>query len=409
MGFAAEGLEVREGMGNDYCERLGELDRSGLRRRLRESAVDSSGRFVVEGREVVAFASNDYLGLSGERFLKDVFIRGVERWGGGAGSARLISGTRSVHLALEEEVADWKGTEAALTFASGYATAVGVIPALVGRGDSVILDGLSHASLVDGARLSGAEVRVFLHNRLESLEEKLRSVRGSGGGGKVLVVTESVFSMDGDEAPLRGVVELAERWGAMVMVDEAHAAGCVGPEGRGVVGREGLEGRVDVQMGTFSKALGCQGGYVAGSREVMDWLINRARSFVYSTAMPPALAEAIGAAVGWVRGREGEERRVRLRLVVEEFRERFRGELGGRLGGDAARLFEASSSAIVPLVVGGAADAVLLSERLLSRGYWVPAVRYPTVPEGLARLRFSLNALLGEADLAGVVAACRSC
>ena len=392
-------------MGDCYHERLGELDRSGLRRRLRESAVGLNGRFVVEGREVVAFASNDYLGLSGEPFLKDVFVRGVERWGVGAGSARLISGTRSVHVALEDEVADWKGTEAALTFASGYATAVGVIPALVGRGDAVILDGLSHASLVDGARLSGAEVRVFLHNRLDALDEKLRSVRGKSASGKVLVVTESVFSMDGDEAPLRGVVELAERWGAMVLVDEAHAAGCVGPEGRGVVGREGLEGRVDVQMGTFSKALGCQGGYVAGSREVMDWLVNRARSFVYSTAMTPALAEAIGAAVCWVRGEEGEGRRAQLRGVVDRFRARFRRELGGRLVGDAARLFEASCSAIVPLVVGGAADAVALSERLLERGYWVPAVRYPTVPEGLARLRFSLNARLSEADLEGVVAA----
>jgi 7-keto-8-aminopelargonate synthetase-like enzyme len=162
---------------------------------------------------------------------------------------------------------------------------------------------------------------------------------------------------------------------------------------------------VDVQMGTFSKALGCQGGYVAGSREVMDWLVNRARSFVYSTAMTPALAEAIGAAVCWVWGEEGEGRRVQLRGVVDRFRARFRRELGGRLVGDAARLFEASCSAIVPLVVGGAADAVALSERLLERGYWVPAVRYPTVPEGLARLRFSLNARLSEADLEGVVAA----
>lgn len=398
-----------DGMRGDYHERLRELDCSGLRRRLRESAVRENGRFVVDGREVVGFASNDYLGLSGEPFLRDAFVRGVMRWGVGSGSARLISGTRSVHLALEEQIADWKGTEAALTFSSGYATAVGVISALVGRGDVVILDGLSHASLVDGARLSGAEVRVFLHNRLDSLEEKLRSSRVKRGGSRVLVVTESVFSMDGDEAPLGGVVELAERWGAMVMVDEAHAAGCTGPEGRGLVGRERLEGRVDVQMGTFSKALGCQGGYVAGSREVIDWLVNRARSFVYSTAVAPAFVEAIGAAVLWVRGAEGEARRVRLEEVVGAFRAGFRRELGGRLVGDAARLFAASCGAIVPLVVGEAGDAVALSDRLLEAGYWVPAVRYPTVPEGLARLRFSLNAMLSEVDLAGVVSACGAC
>jgi 8-amino-7-oxononanoate synthase len=396
-------------MGGEFNEQLGELDRRGLRRRLRESGVEPGGRFVVGGRAVVGFASNDYLGLSGEPFLKEVFARGVKRWGVGAGAARLISGTRSVHLALEEEVADWKGCEAALTFASGYSTAVGVIPALVGRGDVVILDGLSHASLVDGARLSGAEVRVFLHNRLDSLEEKLRSVRAKRVGARVLVVTESVFSMDGDEAPLHGVVELAERWGAMVMVDEAHAAGCVGLEGRGVVGREGLEGRVDVQMGTFSKALGCQGGYVAGSQSMVDWLVNRARSFVYSTAMTPALAEAVGAAVCWVRGESGAARRAKLAAVGAAFRERFQRELGGRLTGEAGRLFEASRSAIVPLVVGGATEAVALSERLLAAGYWVPAVRYPTVPEGLARLRFSLNALLGDAEVEGVVAACGQC
>jgi 8-amino-7-oxononanoate synthase len=318
----------------------------------------------------------------------------------------LISGTRPVHLELESAIAEWKGVEAALSFSSGFATALGVIPAMVGRGDAVILDGLSHASLVDGARLSGAEVRVFLHNRLDVLEEKLRSVRERGGVGRVLVVTESVFSMDGDEAPLRGIVELAERWGAMTLVDEAHAVGCVGFGGSGVVGREGLSGRVDVQMGTFSKALGCQGGYVAGRRSVMDWMVNRARSFVYSTAMIPALAGAVMASIAWVRGEAGEERRGRLARVGEVFRSRFDSVLGGRLSGEARQSFLASGSAIIPLVLGAAADAVAVGERLLAAGYWVPAIRFPTVPQGMARLRFSLSALHEVEDLEGVVSAC---
>ncbi len=393
-------------MREDFQERLAGLEREGLRRTLRESAVRSGVRWETGGREVVGFASNDYLGLSGEMFLREAMVRGVERWGVGAGGSRLISGTRPVHLELEAAIAEWKGVEAALSFSSGFATALGVIPALVGRGDAVILDGLSHASLVDGARLSGAEVRVFLHNRLDVLEEKLRSVRERGGVGRVLVVTESVFSMDGDEAPLRGMVDLAERWGAMTLVDEAHAVGCVGFGGSGVVGREGLSGRVDVQMGTFSKALGCQGGYVAGRRSVMDWMVNRARSFVYSTAMIPALAEAVMASIAWVRGEAGEERRGRLSRVGEVFRSRFDSVLGGRLSGEARQSFLAAGSAIIPLILGAAADAVAVGERLLAAGYWVPAIRFPTVPQGMARLRFSLSALHEVEDLEGVVSAC---
>jgi 7-keto-8-aminopelargonate synthetase-like enzyme len=233
-----------------------------------------------------------------------------------------------------------------------------VIPALVGPGDTVILDKLSHACLVDAAKLSGATLRVFPHNHLEKLERLLATAKG-----RVLVVTESVFSMDGDRAVLREMVELKERYGAWLLVDEAHAFGVVGPGGRGLVAELGLEGRVELQMGTLSKAVGLSGGYVAGRREVMDWLINRARSFIYSTAVPPFLAHAALVAVELMLGEEGERRRVRLRENVALFR---------RLMGLEEAIF---SSAIVPVIVGGERAAVAMSERLRGAGSWIPASR----------------------------------
>ncbi len=281
------------------------------------------------------FASNDYLGLGRHPALAEAAARAVRDRGTGAGASRLVSGTDEAVLALEEVLAGWKGTQAALVFGSGYAAALGTIPALVGRGDTVILDKLAHASLIDAARLSGATVRVFPHNRVSRLEELLQKI----SSGRVLVVTESIFSMDGDTAPLREIVELKDRHGAWLLVDEAHATGLHGTDGAGLLSELGLGGRVEIVLATLSKALGGVGGLIAGSRPLVDWLVNRARSFIYSTALPPGDIAAALAAVELLRGKEGAVLRAQLRENVECFRsglpKAWRGPCPGG-GGDPA-------------------------------------------------------------------------
>ncbi len=359
----------------------------GLWRELRRVEGRDGGSLELEGRTLAGFASNDYLGLAEAAEVVAALKEGIDVWGAGAGASRLVCGTFAPHEELEAVLARAKGVEGALVFGSGFAVPMGVIPALVGPGDTVILEKLSHACLVDAAKLSGATLRVFPHNHLEKLERLLATAKG-----RVLVVTESVFSMDGDRAVLREMVELKERYGAWLLVDEAHAFGVVGPGGRGLVAELGLEGRVELQMGTLSKAVGLSGGYVAGRREVMDWLINRARSFIYSTAVPPFLAHAARVAVELMLGEEGERRRVRLRENVALFQ---------RLMGLEEAVF---SSAIVPVIVGGERAAVAMSERLRAAGYWIPAIRYPTVARGAARLRVTLTALHEAVEIEGLAA-----
>ena len=242
----------------------------------------------IVGQQLVNFSSNDYLGLANDPRLREAAIDAIEEFGVGAGASRLISGTQSPHVRLETALARWKGTQAALCFSSGYAAAIGTIPALVGKHDVVLLDKLAHASLIDGARLSGAILRVFPHNHLGKLESHLEWAQREHPDRRVLIVTESVFSMDGDRAPLRQLIDLKKRFGAMLLLDEAHAVGVIGPNGRGLAAEEGLAEEVDVQMGTLSKALGVSGGYICGSRGLIEWLVNRARSFIFSTAPPPA-------------------------------------------------------------------------------------------------------------------------
>ena len=364
------------------------LQERGLWRELRRIDARDWGRMRVAGAELEGFASNDYLGMAQAAEVVAAVHEGLEKWGAGAGASRLVCGTFAPHEALEETLAAAKGAEAALAFSSGFAVPMGVIPALVGPGDTVILDKLSHACLVDAAKLSGATMRVFPHNHLEKLERLLATAKG-----RVLVVTESVFSMDGDRAALREIVELKERFGAWLLLDEAHAFGVIGPQGRGLAAELGLERQVDLQMGTLSKAAGLCGGYVAGRREVMAWLINRARSFIYSTAPPPFLAHAGRVAVELMLGTEGELRRARLREKVALFR---------RLIGMEEATF---SSAIVPVAVGDERVAVERSDRLREQGFWIPAIRYPTVARGAARLRVTLSALHEEADIEKLVVA----
>lgn len=347
----------------------------GLFRELR--TLESSQGAVVhrEGRELINFSSNDYLGLAASEELKSALKEGVDRYGAGSGASRLVCGSLAPHEELEADLAAFKGSEAALSFSSGYAVALGTIPALVGKDDIIILDKLCHASLVDAARLSGATVRVFPHNHLEKLEKLLCGARESGAA-RVLVVAESIYSMDGDAAKLREIVALKDQHGAWLMLDEAHAVGVIGPQGRGLAAELGLEKRVELQLGTLSKAVGLSGGYLAASRSVISLLINKARSFIYSTAPPPAVAFAARAALKVIQGTEGERRREKLGLNRAEWE----------------KMGASSASAIFPVIVGDESRAMVLSRRLLDDGFLVPAIRFPTVARGSARLRVTLSA-----------------
>ncbi len=300
-------------MDDPFQGELTDLRARSLHRRLRQmqTAADGTVELAERGR-LANFASNDYLGLADDPLLRNAAKAAIDQYGVGAGASRLVSGTRPAHTRLEEKIARFKGTEAALTFSSGYATALGVLPALVDKHDVLILDKLCHASLVDAARASRAVLRVFPHNALGKLEDHLQWARREHSDARVIVVTEAVFSMDGDRAPLAEIVELKQQHGALLMVDEAHSVGVIGRNGRGLAHELGLAGKIDIHMGTLSKALGVSGGYLCGRRSLIDLLINRARSFIFSTAQPPALAAAAEAAIDFLLTDEGERRRLAL-------------------------------------------------------------------------------------------------
>jgi 8-amino-7-oxononanoate synthase len=368
-----------------FAKDLEALRARALDRHLREITGAQGPSIEIGGRRLINFSSNDYLGLANDPRLGEAATAAIDEFGVGAGASRLISGTQSPHLRLERALAKWKGTEAALCFSSGYAAALGTIPTLVGKDDVVVLDKLCHASLIDGARLSGAVLRVFPHNHMGKLESHLEWTRREYPDRRVLIVTESIFSMDGDRAPLRELVELKKRFAAMLMLDEAHAVGVIGTNGRGLAAAENVNGKVDVQMGTLSKALGASGGYICGSRTLIEWLINRARSFIYSTAPSPAIAAAALAAVDFLSSPEGEERRLllwaRIRLMQELLAS---AELNEKHG--------AACSAIFPWIVGDEQAALNLASALQDEGFLVPAIRYPTVAKAAARLRITVTA-----------------
>ena len=366
--------------------RLQEIERQGLLRTLLPVETAQGPLIRVAGRELLNFSSNDYLGLANDPVLREAAIEATRQFGAGSGASRLICGSLVPHHRLEETLAEFKGTEGALAFSSGYATAVGAITALLDARDVIILDKLVHASVVDAARLSRAKLRVFRHNDLTQLEAMLRwaDERPPGQGdpgtrGRTLIVTESVFSMDGDQAPLAGMVELKDRYGAWLMVDEAHATGLYGPRRRGLAEALGVGDRIEVQMGTLGKSLGASGGYICGCRPLIDLLINRARSFVFSTAPVPAAAAAATAGIREVMSERGAERCARLWERVQTFHE-------------ARQEGRAPVSAILPVLVGSEAAAMALSARLRALGFFVPAVRFPTVARGAARLRVTLTA-----------------
>ena len=379
---------------------------AGLLRELRRLDSAQGPHIEIDGRTLLNFSSNDYLGFANHPALKEAAIKAVEKFGAGAGASRLICGSLAPHHELEEALAHFKGTEAALTFSTGYAAALGTIGSLVGKDDIVILDKLVHASIVDAARLSGAKLRIFAHNDCEDLESKLKWAREVqtpkskvlNRTPRVLIITESVFSMDGDLAPLRDIVELKDRYGAWLMVDEAHATGLFGSQRRGLAEACELAARVEVQMGTLGKALGASGGYVCGTRSLIDLLINRARSFIFSTAPVPAAAAAARAGIELLQSAEGEKRRVAAWALVDQLKNSL---VGGPWG------LPVIQSAIVPLLIGGEAEAVKLAAQLRERGVFVPAIRYPTVARAKARLRVTVTAAHTADDVQELVARLR--
>ena len=358
-------------------EELASLERRGLRRRLAVRTGPQSARVTVNGRELVNFGSNDYLGLAADPRVGAAAADAIGQEGWGSGASPLVLGHTWWHERLEERLATFEGTEAALVFPSGFAANTGAIAALVGPGDAVYTDRKNHASLLDGCRLSRADVRVYAHGDWRELERLLAK---SARHRRRLIVTDGLFSMDGDLAPLAELADLAGRYGAMLLVDEAHATGVFGPKGRGVAEHLGVEARIAVRVGTLSKALGCVGGFVAGSRDLIEWLVNRSRPYVFSTASPAANAAAAVAALDVIE--QEPQRRQGLLSRAAEFRERLKGQ-----GWDIGR----SESQIIPVIVGDAERAVAMAASLCDRGLFVPPIRPPTVPEGESCLRISLT------------------
>jgi 8-amino-7-oxononanoate synthase len=359
----------------DVAERLEELRDCGLQRRLRLISGPQGPRVTLDGREVLLLCSNDYLGLANHPKVRGAAADAAMRWGAGAGASRLISGNMQPHSRLESRVAAFKGYESALLFGSGYLANTGTIAALARRGEVVFSDELNHASIIDGCRLSRAETFVYRHGDVEHLAWGLREA----GGRAALIVTDGVFSMDGDVAPLARLAELARRHGCRLMVDEAHATGALGPGGRGTVAGAGLSGEVDLVVGTLGKALGSYGAYVCAGRELTEYLLNAARSFVFSTAPPPPAVAASMAALELLEAHP--ERVERLSANAAVLRSALAAE-GLAVGGTGTQ--------IVPVEIGDAERTMALSERILERGVFAQGIRPPTVPEGTSRLRFTV-------------------
>lgn len=393
--------------GSSLADRLAasleELDREGLRRRPSTTERRPGGRILVDGRELVDFSSNDYLGLACDPRLSRALATGARDACTGAGAARLISGNHPLHEALERALAEFKEMEAALLFGSGFMANVGAIPALAGEGDVLYSDELNHASVVDGCRLSRARVRVFPHRDLDVLSRMLEE--DAGRGGERWIVVDGVFSMDGDLFPLDGLVEVAERHGARTYVDDAHGTGVLGAHGRGSPEHWGVEGHVDVVLGTLGKALGTSGAFITGPSALRDWLLNRARSFVFTTGGSPAVSAATLEALRIVRSEP--ERRERLRRNADRLRDGL--EKLGRPGpdepGGTGSPAPGSPGHIVPLVLGEVGRTMALGRSLRARGFHVGTIRPPSVPPGSARLRISVSAAHGADEIDGLLEA----
>jgi len=362
-----------------------ELRRDGLYRTLRELEGEQLPRARFDGREVINLSSNNYLGLTTHPKLREAAIQAVRTLGAGSGSVRTIAGTMKLHMDLERRIAAFKKTEASVVFQSGFAANAGTVSALLGKEDLIISDELNHASIIDGARLSRAQIRVFPHRDVEALERLLEETRDVK---RRLVITDGVFSMDGDIAPLPRIAALARAHGAIMMIDDAHSSGVLGKAGRGTVDHFEIHGQVDIQVGTLSKAIGVLGGYVCGSKSLIEYLYHRARPFLFSTSHPPAVAAACLAAFDVL---EQEPERIE-RLWTNT--KRFKAGLA-RLGFNTGT----SETPITPILVGEADLAMRFSDRLFERGVFAQGIGYPTVAKGKARLRTIVTATHSDEDL----------
>ena len=367
-----------------YQTELDDLRRLGLFRQIR-TVSSAGGRMVrIQGREKIVFCSNNYLGLARHRQIIQAVKAGLDRWGFGAGASRLLSGTTEIHEQVQGRLAQLFHKEAALIFPSGYQANLSVLGTLAGAGDLIVMDKLVHASLIDGARASGAAVRTYPHKRTDKLQRLLEG----GKFDKAIIVTDSLFSMDGDFADLKELVAIKKKYNALLLVDEAHAFGCVGPDGLGWSAETGVLDEVDIYIVTFSKALGGAGGAAVCSRIASDYLINRARGFIYSTAIPVTSCLAAEAALDVIAAES--ERRDRLWENAQYLRHRFR-EIKLNIG--------ATESYIIPILLGSAETTVTISQQLFDRGFLVPAIRPPTVPAASSRLRISVTSEHTKEDL----------
>jgi 8-amino-7-oxononanoate synthase len=379
---------------------LDALEEAHLTRRRRSVRPAGGASLWVDGRRMLAFCTNDYLGLSQHPALVEAAVSAIGRYGIGSGASPMVSGHSEANAALERELAEFVGLERALYFYAGYATNAGIVPALVGTGDELFSDALNHACLIDGARLSRAAIRRYAHGDLGELEARLAEspVR------RKLIITDAVFSMDGDVAPLEALIALAERHDALLLIDDAHGFGVRGPQGRGslaAIGRTGAAAsRRVLYMATLSKGAGVAGAFVAGHEPLVEWLLQKTRSYIFATAAPPLLAESVRAALRVMR--DDPARHARLHANIA----RFRAALPAAIAGTDWRLLP-SDTAVQALVIGSNEDALRVMQSLADAGLWVPAIRPPTVPEGTARLRIALSAAHTEGDIDTLVAALR--
>ena len=380
-------------------EQLKDLREKGVAPKLRVLEGEQKPVCIFDGKEVINLASNNYLGLTTHRDLRKAAVNAAKTLGAGAGAVRTIAGTMQLHMQLEEQIAKFKNVEACVVFQSGFTANAGTVSAVLGKEDLIISDELNHASIIDGARLSRATIKVFKHKDVKDCERILQE--HAGFAGKKLIITDGVFSMDGDIAPLPELCDLAEKHNCIMMVDDAHASGVLGRGGRGTIDHLNCHGRVQIQVGTLSKAIGAMGGYVCGSRDLIDFLYLRARPFLFSTSHPPATAAACMAAFSLLDSPAGEKLVTKLwantRLFKRELKKR-------------GFQWKASETPIVPIHVGDAAKAFEFSKKLFDAGVFAPAVGYPTVAEGKARLRAIVSAghkkeqLVKAADILAEVA-----
>ncbi len=376
----------------DFSEELAALDAQALRRRRRVVDSPCAPEMVVDGRPMLAFCSNDYLGLANHPALVAAASAGARRYGLGSGASPLINGHMAPHAALERRLAEFTGFERALLFSTGYLANLGAVTALVGRGDAIFSDRLNHASLIDAARLARAELHVYPHLDAAALEAALAASQAK----RKLVVTDAVFSMDGDLAPLPDILAAAERHGAWLLVDDAHGFGLLGPQGRGSLAHFGLAAPRLLVMGTLGKAAGVAGAFVAGAGNAVEWVLQKARTYIFSTAEPPLIAHTLLASLDLIE--QGEARRQHLAQLIAQLRDTLRPKRWHLLP---------SQTAIQPLVIGDNAETMDVAARLFERGLWVPGIRPPTVPAGSSRLRITLSAAHSEEQLARLVDALR--